>query len=141
MEFTEQLIIILISQVPLAIYSIWNGVKRNKPEIRKTEADEEAALSEAVQGAGKTLDGAWKRIAELEAWKQQADVKMHQLEDELKRWRNYAARLIKQMREVAPDVEPVGQPCGATRRNPRLADACPAAGQTADRLGHTAQQP
>ena len=107
-DFEKQLITIVVAQLPFVIYQIWNGVKRNKPEIKKTEAEEEAALSDAVAGAGKTLEGAWKRIDELASALSTAELKIRQLEDELRRWRNYAARLIKQLKQVSPDTEPVG---------------------------------
>lgn len=96
------LLIALLSQIPLAIFSIWLGVRKSKPEIRKLQADEKSSLSDAVEGAGKTLVDAWERIEALEDWKIKAARKIEQLEDELRRWRNYAARLIKRLKEVDP---------------------------------------
>lgn len=107
MNISEGIIVVLISQLPLAIYTIWNGVRRNKPEIKKLRADEQSALSDAVEGAGKTLIDAWKHIHELEVWKAEATTKINQLEDELRKWRNYAARLIKQIKEIDPKADPV----------------------------------
>lgn len=96
------LLIALLSQIPLAIFTIWNGVRKSKPEIRKLQAEEKSSLSDAVEGAGKTLVDAWTRIEALEDWKTKAAKKIDHLENELRKWRNYAARLIKRLKEVDP---------------------------------------
>lgn len=43
------------------------------------------------------------RIDELETWKKQAQAEIEKMTEELKRWRNYAARLIRRLLEVDPD--------------------------------------
>ena len=107
MTFSDVLIIALLSQIPLALFNVWSGSRKLKPEIKKTQAEEKSSLSDAVEGAGKTLVDAWKHIEELEIWKRQATQEMVQLKDELRQWRNYAARLIKQIKGMDPNAEPV----------------------------------
>ncbi|RPI95376.1 MAG: hypothetical protein EHM40_03240 [Chloroflexi bacterium] len=102
MDLYTTLLIAFLSQIPLAIFTIWNGIRRSKPEIRKIQAEEKSSLSDAVEGAGKTLVEAWERIEALESWKTKATQKIDQLESELRKWRNYAARLIKRLKEVDP---------------------------------------
>ncbi len=102
MHLTEGIIIVLIAQIPFGIYEVIKNIRRDKIERNKLKAEEQSALGNAVEGAGKTLVEAWERIESLEAWKTKASEKIDQLEHELRMWRNYAARLIKRLREVDP---------------------------------------
>ncbi len=101
MHLSEAIIIVLIAQIPLAAREILNML-RNRTEIKKLKGEEQSALGNAVEGAGKTLVDAWGRIEALETWKTNAAQKIERLEDELRKWRNYAARLIKRLKEVDP---------------------------------------
>lgn len=90
LEIVIPLLIALSAWIPQLAQ--WYGNRK------KVEAETQSALSDAVEGAGQTLSGAWKRIDDLEA-------KVRKLEEDLQKWRNYAARLIKRLKEVDPKGE------------------------------------
>lgn len=86
-------------------------LSKTRQENNKTEADEEAALSGAVEGAGKTLENAWKRIGELETRLREYDKVFENMRRELRRmerelgdYRNHVAKLNKQL--IEKDITP-----------------------------------
>lgn len=69
---------------------------------RKTTADAESALGEALEGAGSTMERLFKRLNELDAWKVGAEKRIVYLEDELRRYADWSARLVKHIQKIDP---------------------------------------
>ncbi len=105
MSLSEGIVIVLISQVPLALYTIWSGIKRHKPEIKKLDAETKSHLSDAVEGAGQTLVEAWKHIKHLDEWKRNAQIEIDPLKEELRRFRNAYAKAIRYISNRLPGEE------------------------------------
>ena len=105
MTLSDSIIIVLISQVPLVIFTIWNGLRRHKPEVKKLDAEAKSYLGDAVEGAGKTLTEAWKRIDILETWKRESQIEIEKLRNELRRFERAYGRAIKFINRKLPGEE------------------------------------
>lgn len=70
---------------------------------RKLKADAESALGGALEGAGSTMEKLFKRLNDLDEWKTKAEERIIYLEDELRRYADWSARLVKHVQKIDPD--------------------------------------
>ena len=102
MNLSEAIVIVLISQVPMALLAIVQGLRRLKPEVKKLDAETQSSLGDAVEGVGKTLTEAWKRIDILETWKRESQIEIENLRSELRRFERAYGRAIKYINRKLP---------------------------------------
>lgn len=77
---------------------------------RKMNADVEAALGNALEGAGTTLERLFKRLNDLDEWKSKAETRIVFLETELNRYVNWAGKLFLHIKKIDPDGKIGGSP-------------------------------
>lgn len=92
----RDLVIVLISQLPLVLYTVISGFAKLKSDIRKTNSDAASSLGDALGDAGETLQGAWAEIRTLRKELTDEREARKRIEKELRRWMNYTGLLSKQ---------------------------------------------
>lgn len=92
-------------------YAAWPQVRNARALRENTITDSAENLATAAKTLVEPLENRIikleKERAEWQAERAQIMELVHKQEQELRLWRNYAARLIKQLMEAAPDVTPI----------------------------------
>ncbi len=92
----RDILIVVISQLPLVLYTVVSGFSKLKSDIRKTNSDAASSLGNALTDAGETLEGAWAEIRTLRQELNQEREARKRTDGELRRWTRYASQLAKQ---------------------------------------------
>ena len=84
----------------LAILSaFWIGSRKFPLEARKFQAEEKFIQAQTIESQGKSLSDAFDEIQELRVALEEERRARLELERQLKQWRNYAAKLQRQIIE------------------------------------------
>lgn len=86
-------------QLIAILSAFWIGSRKLPYESRKMGAEEKSIQAQTIATQGKTLADAFDEIKDLRLELEKEREARIELEHELKRWRNYAARLQKQIVE------------------------------------------
>ena len=92
----RDIVIVIISQLPLVLYTVISGFLKLKSDIRKTNSDAASSLGNALSNAGDTLEDAWKEIRTLRAELNVEREARKRVEKEMRRWTRYSALLVEQ---------------------------------------------
>lgn len=92
----RDILIVIISQLPLVLYTVVSGFSKLKSDIRKTNSDAASSLGNALSNAGDTLEDAWKEIRTLRIELNTEREARKRTDSELRRWTRYAGQLARQ---------------------------------------------
>jgi septal ring factor EnvC (AmiA/AmiB activator) len=99
---TETIVASIIAgliQIFAVLTAFYVGVRKMPVENRKMTAEEKSIQAETIDKQGKTLANAFDEIKELRDNLKIAQDKISELERDLRKWRNFSARLQKQIVE------------------------------------------
>ena len=100
----NDILIALLAQIPIALYTIVAGILNFRSNQKKTQADAASSFGNAIRGAGETLEDAWLEIRTLRVELKDEREARELLEKHVRRWTRHAVQLTKQL--VDAGIEP-----------------------------------